>query len=145
MANGQWYPPEWPDRIRALAQGTLTPVPPKPAATVMLLRDTDTGPTAHMLRRRTSMAFAGGAYAYPGGGVDPRDDERHIRWAGPTRAWWAQRLDVDETAADALAAASDRDLTPVLARARLEDGEIVLSWPGHDEFTKHIPTGGAPA
>ena len=34
----------------------------------------------------------------------------------------------------------DRDLTPVLAQARLEGGELVLSWPGHDEFTKHIPT-----
>ncbi|CAM5675258.1 NUDIX hydrolase OS=Streptomyces alboniger OX=132473 GN=CP975_19235 PE=4 SV=1 [Streptomyces alboniger] len=53
------------------------------------------------------------------------------------------------TASEALVAAPDRDLTPVLAQARLADGEIVLSWPGHDEFTKHIPTdlptGGAPA
>lgn len=49
------------------------------------------------------------------------------------------------TAADALAAAPDCDLTPVLAQAGLVDGEIVLSWPGHDEFTKHIPTGGASA
>ncbi|MFD5009950.1 NUDIX hydrolase [Streptomyces chartreusis] len=289
MANGQWYPPEWPDRIRALADGSLTPVAPKRAATVMLLKDTDTGPSVHMLRRRTSMAFAGGAYAYPGGGVDPRD-EQQIRWAGPTRAWWARRLGLEEAAAQAivcaavretyeeagvllagptddsvvgdttgedwetdraalvardlsfaefldrrglalrsdllgawtrwitpefeprrydtwffvaalpegqrtrnasteadrtvwirptdaaasydkgellmmpptiatlrqltpydsaaqtLTAAPDRDLTPVLARARLgEDGEIVLAWPGHDEFTKHIPTGGTSA
>nr|WP_286170317.1 NUDIX hydrolase [Actinospica acidiphila] len=49
------------------------------------------------------------------------------------------------TGAEALDAAPARDLTPVLASARLVDGEIVLSWPGHDEFTKHIPTGGAPA
>jgi 8-oxo-dGTP pyrophosphatase MutT (NUDIX family) len=255
----------------------------------MLLKDTDGTPAVHMLRRRASMAFAGGAYAYPGGGVDPRDDDRQIRWTGPTRAWWASRLGVDETsaqaivcaavretyeeagvllagptpdsvvgdttgddweadrealvardvsfaeflerrglvlrsdllgawtrwitpefeprrydtwffvaalpkgqrtrnasteadstvwispgeaadaydkgdllmmpptiatlrqlrsyatAADALAAAPHRDLAPVLAQARLEDGELVLSWPGHDEFTKHIPTGGAPA
>ncbi|SMQ17894.1 hypothetical protein SAMN06272771_4327 [Streptomyces sp. Ag82_O1-12] len=289
MANGQWYPPEWPDRIRALAAGTLTPVTPKRAATVMLLKDTDSGPAVHMLRRRASMAFAGGAYAYPGGGVDPRDDDHHVRWAGPTRAWWADRLGVDETAAQAIVcaavretyeeagvllagpaadsvvgdttgadwetdraalvardlsfaefldrrglvlrsdllgawtrwitpefearrydtwffvaalpegqrtrnasteadrtvwitpreaaagydkgellmmpptiatlrqltayetaagaldAAPGRDLTPVLATARLVDGELVLSWPGHDEFTKHIPTGGATA
>ncbi|MDQ0750229.1 8-oxo-dGTP pyrophosphatase MutT (NUDIX family) [Streptomyces africanus] len=292
MANGQWYPPEWPDRIRALAAGTLTPVTPRRAATVMLLKDTGTGPAVHMLRRRASMAFAGGAYAYPGGGVDPRDDDHQVRWAGPTRAWWADRLGVDEataqaivcaavretyeeagvllagetpdsvvgdttgadweadraalvdrdlsfaefldrrglvlrsdllgawtrwitpefearrydtwffvaalpegqrtrnasteadhavwiapgeaaagydtgellmmpptiatlrqltayeSAAQALAAAPARDLTPVLATARLVDGEIVLSWPGHDEFTKHIPTaptGGASA
>lgn len=289
MANGQWYPAEWPDRIRALADGSLRPAVPRRAATVMLLKDTATGTVVHMLRRRASMAFAGGAYAYPGGGVDPRDDEHQIHWAGPTRAWWAARLGVDETAAqaivcaavretyeeagvllagptaesvvgdttgveweadraalvardlsfaeflerrglvlrsdllgawtrwitpefeprrydtwffvaalpegqrtrnasteadrtvwirpqdaadgydkgellmmpptiatlrqltaygsaaDALAAAPGRDLTPVLAQARLVDGEIVLSWPGHDEFTKHIPTGGASA
>ncbi|WP_033286976.1 NUDIX hydrolase [Streptomyces sp. NRRL F-525] len=291
MANGQWYPAEWPERIRALAEGRLTPVEPRRAATVMLLRDTgtNTGPAVHMLRRRASMAFAGGAYAYPGGGVDPRDDDHHVRWAGPTRAWWANRLGVDETAAqaivcaavretyeeagvllagptpdsvvgdttgpdwetdraalvardlsfaefldrrglvlrsdllgawarwitpefetrrydtwffvavlpegqrtrnasteadrtvwitpaeaatgydkgdltmmpptiatlrdlipygsasEALAAAPERDLTPVLARARLEADEVVLTWPGHGEFTKHIPLGGAPA
>ncbi|MDC2958936.1 NUDIX hydrolase [Streptomyces gilvifuscus] len=293
MANGQWFPQDWPDRIRALAEGTLTPVVPKRAATVMLLKDTDGGPVVHMLRRRASMAFAGGAYAYPGGGVDPRDDEHHVRWAGPTRAWWAERLGVDErtaqaivcaavretyeeagvllagptadsvvgdttgedweadraalvardfsfaefldrrglvlrsdllgawarwitpefesrrydtfffvaalphgqrtrnasteadrtvwirprdaaegydkgellmmpptiatlrrlapfgSAADALAAAPGQDMTAVLAQARLEDGRIVLTWPGHDEFTKRIPTdlptGGASA
>ncbi|MFJ9105319.1 NUDIX hydrolase [Streptomyces sp. NPDC102405] len=289
MANGQWYPAEWPDRIRALADGLLQPAVPRRAATVMLLKDGPSGTVVHMLRRRASMAFAGGAYAYPGGGVDPRDDEHHIHWAGPTRAWWAARLGVDETtaqaivcaavretyeeagvllagptsesvvgdttgaeweadraalvardlsfaeflerrglvlrsdllgawtrwitpefeprrydtwffvaalpegqrtrnasteadrtvwirpqdaadgydkgellmmpptiatlrqltaygtAADALAGAPDRDLTPVLAQARLVEGEIVLSWPGHDEFTKHIPTGGASA
>ncbi|MFG2651629.1 NUDIX hydrolase [Streptomyces sp. NPDC048436] len=286
MANGQWYPPEWPDRIRALSSGELTPATPRRAATVMLLRDSAAGPAVHMLRRRASMAFAGGAYAYPGGGVDPRDDDHLVRWAGPPLAEWAERLGVDgpgaqaivcaavrETfeeagvllagptpssvvgdttgddweadrealvardvsfaefldrrglvlrsdllaawarwitpefepkrydtfffvaalpegqrtrnasteadrtvwiapgeategydkgellmmpptiatlrqlsphgsAADALAAASGCDLTPVLAQARLEDGELVLTWPGHEEFTKHIPTGG---
>ncbi|MGW1714877.1 NUDIX hydrolase [Streptomyces sp. NPDC002156] len=290
MANGQWYPPEWPDLIRGLAEGTLTPVTPKRASTVMLIKDTDTRPVVHMLRRRASMAFAGGAYAYPGGGVDPRDDDHLIRWTGPTRAWWASRLGLgtDETsaqavvcaavretyeeagvllagpsadsvvgdttgddweadraalvarelsfaefldrrglvlrsdllgawarwitpefearrydtwffvaalpegqrtrnasteadrtvwiepataaasydkgellmmpptiatlralaaydsAAGALAGALERDLTPVLARATLADGEIVLAWPGHEEFTKHIRLGEAP-
>ena len=49
------------------------------------------------------------------------------------------------TAAEALFAAPGRDLAPVLAQARLKDGELVLTWPGHDDFTKHIPHGGAPA
>jgi 8-oxo-dGTP pyrophosphatase MutT (NUDIX family) len=255
----------------------------------MLLRDAVAGPEVHMLRRRASMAFAGGAYAYPGGGVDPRDDESVVRWGGPSRAAWAARLGVDEKSAQAIVCAAVRetyeeagvllagpdaasvvgdttgesweadrealvqrelsfgeflgrrglvlrsdllgawarwitpefeprrydtwffvaalpegqrtrnasteadrtvwirpeqaaegydkgelmmmpptiatlralagfdsaegalvgaaaqDLSPVLARARLEGGEIVLSWPGHDEFTKHIPTGGASA
>ncbi|MEU0085133.1 NUDIX hydrolase [Streptomyces sp. NPDC006274] len=286
MSNGQWYPPEWPDRIRALASGELTAVAPRRAATVMLLRDMADGTAVHMLRRRASMAFAGGAYAYPGGGVDPRDD-RPVRWAGPSLEVWAERLGVGDTAsaqaivcaavretfeeagvllagatrdtvvgdttgddweadrqalvdrglsfadfldrrglvlrsdllgawarwitpefeprrydtwffvaalpegqrtrnasseaestvwispadatagydkgdllmmpptvatlrtlqpygtaARALEAAADQDLTPVLAKARLEGGEVVLSWPGHDEFTKHVPTGG---
>ncbi|MFG2311318.1 NUDIX hydrolase [Streptomyces sp. NPDC048566] len=289
MGNGQWFPAEWPERIRALAEGTLTPVAPRRAATVILVKDGQAGPVVHMLRRRASMAFAGGAYAYPGGGVDPRDDERQIRWAGPPRAWWARRLGVDEraaqaivcaavretyeeagvllagpgpdsvvgdttgddweadraslvarelsfaefltrrglvlrsdllgawarwitpefesrrydtwffvavlpegqrtrnasteadrtvwirpadaaagydrgellmmpptiatlrsvadhpSAADALAAAPARDMSPVLARARLEGGEVVLSWPGHEEFTRHVPTGGGTA
>lgn len=110
MGNGQWYPPEWPERIRALAAGTMTPVTPRRAATVMLLKDTDDGPVVHMLRRRASMAFAGGAYAYPGGGVDPRDDDRQVRWAGPTRAWWARRLGVDdETSAQAIVCAAVRE------------------------------------
>ncbi|WP_267244126.1 NUDIX hydrolase [Streptomyces sp. PR69] len=110
MSNGQWYPPEWPDRIRALASGELTPVAPKRAATVMLLRDTpDGGPAVHMLRRRASMAFAGGAYAYPGGGVDPRDD-RPVRWAGPSLERWAARLGVDDTAsAQAIVCAAVRE------------------------------------
>ncbi|WP_327368253.1 NUDIX hydrolase [Streptomyces sp. NBC_01217] len=290
MSNGQWYPPEWPDRIRALAAGELTAVTPKRAATVMLLRDpaadTEGGPAVHMLRRRASMAFAGGAYAYPGGGVDPRDDDRLVGWAGPALESWAERLGVGTsaeaqaivcaavretyeeagvllagptadtvvsdttgsdweadrealvarelsfaefldrrglvlrsdllgawarwitpefeprrydtwffvaalpegqrtrnasteadrtvwigpgeaadgydrgellmmpptvstlralrpygTAAEALKAADAQDLTPVLAQARLEGDELVLSWPGHDEFTKHIPSG----
>ncbi|SCK47385.1 NUDIX hydrolase [Streptomyces sp. WMMB 322] len=117
--NGQWYPREWPERIRALAAGEITPVAPRPAATVMLLRDgggAAEGPEVHMLRRRTSMAFAGGAYAYPGGGVDPRDehwggdDRRPGRgWAGPSRKEWAMRFGTDEATAQAIVCAAVRE------------------------------------
>ncbi|OKK18430.1 NUDIX hydrolase [Streptomyces sp. CB00455] len=108
-AGGQWYPPEWPDRIRALADGSLTPVEPRRAATVMLLRDTPGGPIVHMLRRRTSMAFAGGAYAYPGGGVDPRDEEHQVGWAGPAREEWAARLGTDPATAQAIVCGAVRE------------------------------------
>ncbi|MFE2939300.1 NUDIX hydrolase [Streptomyces sp. NPDC059255] len=115
MSNGQWYPPEWPERIRALATGEITAVTPRRAATVMLLRDdpggpgVPGGPAVHMLRRRASMAFAAGAYAYPGGGVDPRDDDRLVRWAGPGRDVWARRLGVDPASAQAIVCAAVRE------------------------------------
>ncbi len=108
-AGGQWYPPEWPDRIRALADGSITPVAPRRAATVMLLRDTPAGPAVHMLRRRASMAFAGGAYAYPGGGVDPRDEEHQVGWAGPSRSDWAARLGTDPATAQAIVCGAVRE------------------------------------
>ncbi|MGR4881339.1 NUDIX hydrolase [Streptomyces sp. LARHCF249] len=108
-AGGQWYPPEWPDRIRALSDGSLVPVEPKRAATVMLLRDTPAGPVVHMLRRRASMAFAGGAYAYPGGGVDPRDEEHQVGWAGPSQDEWAHRLGTDARTAQAIVCGAVRE------------------------------------
>ncbi|HZG02932.1 MAG TPA: NUDIX hydrolase [Streptomyces sp.] len=125
--NGQWWPPEWPDRIRALAEGRLTPVPPRRAATVMLLRDTpDGGPVVHLLRRRASMAFAGGAYAYPGGGVDPRDesDQHAVAWAGPAREEWARRLGVEETVAQAVVCAAVRET--------FEEAGVLLAGPDPD-------------
>ncbi|GHI88879.1 NUDIX hydrolase [Streptomyces xanthophaeus] len=123
-AGGQWYPPEWPDRIRALADGSLTPVDPRRAATVMLLRDTPAGPAVHMLRRRTSMAFAGGAYAYPGGGVDPRDAEHQVGWAGPSRQDWAERLGTDPAVAQAVVCAAVRET--------FEEAGVLLAGEGPD-------------
>ncbi|RKE19975.1 NUDIX hydrolase [Streptomyces sp. TLI_171] len=102
-------PPSWPARIRALAAGELTPAPAKPSATVVLLRDGAAGPQAYLLRRRTTMAFAGGMYAYPGGGVDPRDREVRPPWAGPSTADWAERLGVDEATACAVVCAAVRE------------------------------------
>ncbi|MCF3961261.1 NUDIX hydrolase [Streptomyces fuscigenes] len=109
MPTGQWYPPEWPERIRALAAGDLAVVPPRRAATVVLLRDGALGPAVHMLRRRASMAFAAGAYVYPGGGVDPRDDDRLVGWAGPDRETWGRRLGVGPAEAQAIVCAAVRE------------------------------------
>ncbi|MFI9203952.1 NUDIX hydrolase [Streptomyces sp. NPDC053048] len=123
-ANGQWYPPEWPDRIRALSRGELRPVATRRAATVLLLRaGTGGGLHVHMLRRRASMAFAGGAYAYPGGSVDPRD-ERDVPWAGPSRADWAARLGTDATAAQAIVCAAVRET--------FEEAGVLLAGPSPD-------------
>src|SRR6478609_11369699 len=88
-------PPSWPARIRAVEAGELTPPVPKPSATIVLLRDGAAGPEAYLLRRRASMAFAAGMYAYPGGGVDPRDADAEIGWAGPSPEEWGERLGLD--------------------------------------------------
>ncbi|MEU2179558.1 NUDIX hydrolase [Streptomyces thermolilacinus] len=134
MSNGQWYPPEWPDRIRALAAGELTAVAPRRAATVMLLRGAGGTTEVHMLRRRTSIAFAGGAYAYPGGGVDPRDEQRPVRWAGPTPAEWAERLGV-ATPAEA------RAVVCAAVRETYEEAGVLLAGPTPDSVVGD-PTGG---
>lgn len=46
----------------------------RPAATLMLVRDTPAGTMeVLMLRRNSRSAWVGGAYVFPGGGVDPED------------------------------------------------------------------------
>ena len=103
-------PPTWAERIAALGRGELTPPVPRPAATVVLLRETPTGATeAYLLRRRASMAFAGGMYAFPGGGVDPRDGTADIGWAGPGAEEWAVRLGCPPEAARAVVCAAVRE------------------------------------
>ena len=46
---------------------------PTPAATVILLRDSEAGLETLMLHRNTKLAFAGGAWVFPGGKVEPED------------------------------------------------------------------------
>jgi 8-oxo-dGTP pyrophosphatase MutT (NUDIX family) len=50
-----------------------TDEPAIPAATVVLLRDGAGGVETLMLRRDTQLAFAGGAWVFPGGRIDPED------------------------------------------------------------------------
>ena len=54
---------------------TQPAVEAKPAATVMLLRDTPQGIEVFMLRRTKAAAFAGGMYVFPGGKVDAVDGD----------------------------------------------------------------------
>jgi glyoxylase-like metal-dependent hydrolase (beta-lactamase superfamily II)/8-oxo-dGTP pyrophosphatase MutT (NUDIX family) len=46
---------------------------PRPAATLILVRDAGTGMEVFMIRRTQSAAFMGGAHVFPGGGVDASD------------------------------------------------------------------------
>lgn len=48
-------------------------VPIRPAATVVLLRDGADGVEVWLQQRATTLVFAAGMYAFPGGAVDPAD------------------------------------------------------------------------
>ena len=102
-----------PEKIVAVAQeyadGVRTPVEPRNAATVVLMRPSEQGPEIYYMRRHVSMDFAGGMCVYPGGGVDPRDFDATVGWAGPAPAEWAERLHCDEETARALVAAAVRE------------------------------------
>lgn len=45
----------------------------RPASTVVLLRDTSEGLQTLMLKRNKDLIFAGGAWVFPGGALDPED------------------------------------------------------------------------
>ena len=85
------------------------PLPVRPAATVMLVRDTSAGIKVFLMRRHRQMEFAGGMVVFPGGGVDDRDRNADIAWHGPAPAWWAQRFGVHEDLALALVCAAARE------------------------------------
>jgi 8-oxo-dGTP pyrophosphatase MutT (NUDIX family) len=116
-------------QARSYAEGGAAPAEPRDAATVVLLRPGPRGPEVYLLRRQTSMAFAGGMCVFPGGGVDPRDfdDELVERglWAGPSPAEWASRLGCEEPKARALVCAAVRET--------FEESSVLLSGPSADE------------
>ena len=53
------------------------PAPTRPAATVLLLRDSAAGIEVLMTRRSLTASFAPGAYVFPGGGIDAQDTAAH--------------------------------------------------------------------
>jgi 8-oxo-dGTP pyrophosphatase MutT (NUDIX family) len=53
---------------------------PRPAATVVVLRDGPAGPEVFMVRRHESTAFMGGAHVFPGGRVDAVDGDADETW-----------------------------------------------------------------
>jgi 8-oxo-dGTP pyrophosphatase MutT (NUDIX family) len=85
------------------------PVEPRDAVTVVLLRDGADGVEAFLLKRVTGMAFAGGMTVFPGGGVDRRDADTSVAWAGPEPAWWGQAFGVDPATASAFVCAAVRE------------------------------------
>lgn len=106
--------PEWSERIGHYLDGRLTPEPARLAATVVLLRESVDGsssaPEVYLLKRATTMSFAGGRYAFPGGRVDPRDSDASVAWAGPSAEEWGSRFGCSAAGARALVCAAVREM-----------------------------------
>ena len=63
-----------PDRIaQALDDPPAVPVPARPAATIVLLRDAEGGVEVLLMRRNRRAGFVPGAWVFPGGRVDGSD------------------------------------------------------------------------
>lgn len=104
------------------------PLVPRPAATVMLVRDDPDGIAVFLMRRHAKMEFAAGTMVFPGGGVDERDRnadlERRGAWAGPPPQWWAQRFGIEPDLAEALVCAA--------ARETFEESGVLFAGPAGD-------------
>ncbi len=121
-------PPQLVEHARDFAEGRRTPAQPRDAATVILMRagsDDHAGPDLYLLRRQTSMAFAGGMCVFPGGGVDTRDFDSAVAWSGPGPAEWADRLRTSEELARALVCAAVRET--------FEESGVLLAGPSAAE------------
>jgi 8-oxo-dGTP pyrophosphatase MutT (NUDIX family) len=105
-----------------------TPLTPRPAATVMLIRDGATELSVFLMRRHRGMDFAGGVMVFPGGGVDDRDRHADLgelgAWAGPSPLWWAQRFGIEPDLAEALVCAA--------ARETFEESGVLFAGPADD-------------
>lgn len=62
------------------------PVVPRPAATILLLRDTERGLEVLMTRRSMQASFAPGAFVFPGGALDAADQGDAARGLSRARA-----------------------------------------------------------
>ncbi|MFI7135937.1 NUDIX hydrolase [Nonomuraea sp. NPDC050153] len=117
--TGLPLPVELAARARDLLAGRVEPVPTRDAATVVILRE---GPEAYLLRRKATMAFAAGAYVFPGGSVDVRDTDQAVAWAGPSPAEWGAVFHASEQVA--------RGLVCAAVRETFEESGVLLAGPG---------------
>ena len=100
------------------------PLTPRPAATVMLIRDNPGGISVFLMRRHSAMEFAAGVMVFPGGGVDDRDRNAQIAWTGPPPTWWAERFGTETGLAEALVCAA--------ARETFEECGVLFAGPADD-------------
>jgi len=76
------------------------------------------------------MQFAPRMMVFPGGGVDPRDADPSLPWAGPSPADWARLLIADEATARELVAAAVREV--------FEECGVLLAGPDADSVVGDV-------
>jgi recombination protein RecT len=119
-------------RPTQLLHAQREPKTPRPAATVLLLRDSAQGIEVLMTRRSASASFAPGAYVFPGGTIDPADADAH----GAA----ARRVTQDDTRLTQAIAAireSFEELGILIARhadGRPADANDIAALDRHDSF-----------
>jgi 8-oxo-dGTP pyrophosphatase MutT (NUDIX family) len=84
---------------------------PRPASTVIVLRDAPGGPEVFLVRRHEGTAFMGGAHVFPGGRVDAADrDVADAAWCDGLEAASGQLADAPPAMAVAFHVAAAREL-----------------------------------
>jgi 8-oxo-dGTP pyrophosphatase MutT (NUDIX family) len=102
------------ERARELAAGQAdwTPVEPRSASTVLLLREAPGGLETYMMCRASTMAFAASAYVFPGGRLDPADLDAGALLDSTAHDYpaLARRMSTDEATARGLLVCAVREL-----------------------------------
>ena len=73
--------------------GDRTPRKPRLASSVVLVRDSPRGTETYLAYRRGESPL--GRVAFPGGSIDPGDDDA-ATWYGPAPAVWAKTMGIDD-------------------------------------------------
>jgi 8-oxo-dGTP pyrophosphatase MutT (NUDIX family) len=93
---------------------------PRPAATVIVLRDGTAGPEVFLVRRHERTAFMGGAHVFPGGRVEPADRDG-------ADASWCEGLDVAMRQLPALPPADAVAFHVAAVRELFEEAGVLLA------------------
>jgi 8-oxo-dGTP pyrophosphatase MutT (NUDIX family) len=99
---------------------------PRPASTVVVLRDAPRGPEVFLVRRHEDSPFMGGAHVFPGGRVDAADRAAD--------ASWCDGLDHAARQLPELAPADGRAFHVAAARELFEEAGVLLARTNRGEF-----------
>lgn len=121
-----------------------TPVPARPSATVVVVREGDSHPELLMIKRRAGDAF-GDSYAFPGGVVDHDESDAHGRIDGRTAEEANGILGVPEDGLDYYSAAI-RELFEEsgILLARTDDGQWATVTPQLEKLRVEVDKGRLP-